>query len=533
MDQRANAPLSQTVTRTGETRTGDVIPPISSWSSPSQSSGSRPQGWSPIRFPVNPLARRHWLFAAGGLAAATAIGTQLLPMSSPQAAPAAPADPPAGVRGDGQADDWAALQEALRHGSVQLPAGTYRISRTLEIDLTRLGPRSIRGDAATRIVMAGAGPAILVRGTHGGTADPKTVTPTVANRERFACLEGFEIVGDHPEADGVALIGAMQPTLARLLIRSVRHAIRLAERNRNVLIAHCHLYDNRGIGIWYDQVNLHQSNIDACHISYCREGGIVIRGGDVRNVQVSGCDIEGNMSPETPPTANILIDCGAGSVAEVAIAGCTIQHDGKSPDSANIRFLGRATLTRGGQPVSFQCGHLTIANNVCSDVRYNLDLQGVRGAAITGNTLWQGYDANMRLVNCDHIVVSGNVLERNPLYGYTAEASNRVLIRDCRDLTIQGLHLHNVRDADAGLSLANTDRVHLLGCTILDCDNAGIELRDTRRTVVSHCVVRDDRAAATDAPPRPPSVAIRQHGENRELRLEGNVLQDGTAPKAP
>jgi hypothetical protein len=176
---------------------------------------------------------------------------------------------------------------------------------------------------------------------------------------------------------------------------------------------------------------------------------------------------------------------------------------------------------------------LTIANNVCSDVRYNLDLQGVRGAAITGNTLWQGYDANMRLVNCDHIVVSGNVLERNPLYGYTAEASNRVLIRDCRDLTIQGLHLHNVRDADAGLSLANTDRVHLLGCTILDCDNAGIELRDTRRTVVSHCVVRDDRAAATDAPPRPPSVAIRQHGENRELRLEGNVLQDGTAPKAP
>jgi len=519
MDQRANAPLPQAITSPAE------LPP--------------PRHPAAEASPA-PSHRRRWLFAASGLAAAAVIGAQIPATSRPLAAPSeTPAAPmhspgrPAGVRGDGRTDDWAALQEALRHGSLQLPAGVYRISRTLDIDLAQTGPRSLKGDAATRIVMAGSGPAIRIRGTHNGTADPGTVTAAVADRERFACLDGFEIVGDHPEADGVALAGTMQPALTRLLIRSTRHAIRLAERNRNVLIAHCHLYDNRGIGIWYDQVNLHQSNIDACHISYCRQGGIVIRGGDVRNVQVSGCDIEGNMSPDTPSTANILIDCATGSVAEVAIAGCTIQHDAKSPESANIRFLGRATLTRGGQPVSFQCGHLTIANNVFSDVRYNLDLQGVRGAAITGNTLWQGYDANVRLMDCDHIVFSGNILERNPLYGYTAEASNRVLIRDCRDLTIQSLHLHNVRDAEAGILIDNTDRVHLQGCTILDCDNAGVELRNTRRTVISHCVIRDDRAETANTPPRPPSVALRQRGENRQLQLEGNVLQDAQPPKAP
>ncbi|MFM7072616.1 MAG: right-handed parallel beta-helix repeat-containing protein [Planctomycetota bacterium] len=529
MDQRPNAQLPQAVNRAPAPEATLQPVPV----------GSSNGEW---------FQRRQWLFAAGGLAA-TALATQLPfspgPFAAPSDTPAAtgptaainasPAIPgrPVGVRGDGQTDDWAALQAAIRGGSLRLPAGTYRISKALEIDLAQLGPRSIHGDAATRLVMAGPGPAIRIQGTHKGTADPTTVTADVATRERFACVDGLEIVGDHPEADGIAVVGAMQPTLTRLLIRSTRHAIRLAERNRNVLIAHCHLYDNRGIGIWYDEVNLHQSNINACHISYCRQGGVVIRGGDVRNIQISGCDIEGNMSPDTDATANILIDCATGSVAEVAIAGCTIQHDAKSPDSANIRFLGRATLHRLGQPVSFQCGHLTIANNVFSDVRFNLDLQGVRGAAITGNTLWQGYDANLRLIDCDHVVISGNVLERNPLYGYTAEASNRVLVRDCRDLTIQGLHLHNVRDADAGVVLENTDRVQLLGCTILDCDNAGIELRNTRRTVVSQCVIRDDRQPTLDAPPRGPSVALRQTGENQDLRLLGNVLQDGPLPKAP
>ena len=49
-----------------------------------------------------------------------------------------------------------------------------------------------------------------------------------------------------------------------------------------MLITDCHIYENRGIGIYYDNVNLHQSNINGCHISYCSGGGVVVRGGDVR-----------------------------------------------------------------------------------------------------------------------------------------------------------------------------------------------------------------------------------------------------------
>lgn len=367
--------------------------------------------------------------------------------------------------------------------------------------------------------MAAPGPLFRIRGTHGGTADPASVQPPVWTNERFPTVSGFEITGADPEADGIEAIGTMKLTVTRMLIRQVRHAIRLRERNRNVLIADCHLYDNRGIGIWYDRVNLHQSNISACHISYCREGGIVVRGGDVRNIHVTGCDIEGNMSPATPPTANVLFDCADGSVAEAAIVGCTIQHDAKSPESANIRFLGRGQVPRRGTILDFHCGNVTIADNVLSDVQTNIDLRGVRGATVSGNTLWQGYSANLVLEDCAHVVLGTNMLERNPLYGYTTEACNRVVIRRCQDLTLQGLHVHQVTEAEAGVLIEDCDRLHVRGCTILDCDRTGLLVRSVTRSSVTDCVIRDDRQ---DSPLR--SVPLRLEGDNAASRFESNVL---------
>jgi hypothetical protein len=162
-------------------------------------------------------------------------------------------------------------------------------------------------------------------------------------------LSGLEIIGDHPEAGGIEATGTMHVDSSRSeLIRETFHAIRLHIRNRNVLIANCHIYKNRGVGVYLDNCNLHQINITGCHISYNEGGGIVSRAGDVRNIQVTGCDIESNMpldrtvAEASPPTANILIDAtdGSGGTAEVAITGCTIQHTHQANDSANIRFIG-------------------------------------------------------------------------------------------------------------------------------------------------------------------------------------------------
>ena len=84
----------------------------------------------------------------------------------------------------------------------------------------------------------------------------------------------------------------MQLTITRVNIRDCRHAIHLVERNRNVIIANSHLYKNRGIGVFYDAVNLHQSNITGCHISYCYGGGVVTRGGEGSNIYTGGTRID-------------------------------------------------------------------------------------------------------------------------------------------------------------------------------------------------------------------------------------------------
>ena len=87
---------------------------------------------------------------------------------------------------------------------------------------------------------------------------------------------------------GIELIETMQAVFEGVLIRRVRHGIRLHKRNRNVLISHCHLYFNTGVGIFLDRVNLHQINIAGSHISYNRLGGIRIEGSEVRNLQITG-----------------------------------------------------------------------------------------------------------------------------------------------------------------------------------------------------------------------------------------------------
>jgi hypothetical protein len=143
---------------------------------------------------------------------------------------------------------------------------------------------------------------------------------------------------------------------------------------------------------------------------------------------------------------------------------------------------------------------VTIGDNVLSDVQTNIHLAGVRGVAITGNTFWQGYAHNLLVEDSTAVVVGPNMMERNPLYAYTAEGKDNVVFRGCKDCTIQGLHLHNVIQSEAGLTLEKSDRMHVVGCTILDCDNVGILARDTTNSSMDSCVVRDDRAGATSVP---------------------------------
>lgn len=385
-----------------------------------------------------------------------------------------------GAVGDGVKDDTAAIQNAINAGStsIRLPRGTYRISQPLVIDLDKVGVTSIVGDGTARIMMTGPGPAIRIIGTHEGTASPKTVKPNVWQNQRMPLIDGIEIVGTHGDADGIEAVRTMQLTVSRVVIRHTRHAIHLVERNRNVIISDCHLYENHGVGVFLDDVDLHQINLSACHISYNDGGGFVSKGGNVRNIHICGCDIEANVQ-------NVLIDSDGTKygTAEVTVTGCTIQHSG-GPDSANVRFIG-------ADPKGEPCwGLVTIANNILSDVETNIDIRKARDVVINGNTISSGYKFNLRIEDSMNVVVGPNVLGRNPPYRDKDTCNNAVLFRQCDGGTITGLHVHETLRAEAGIMLDTCRRFHLTGCTVLDCDNAGLLLKNLEDCQISGNMLR-------------------------------------------
>ena len=397
--------------------------------------------------------------------------------------------------GDGKTDNTEAIRQMLRKdGSVTFPRGVFRITETIVIDLDAVGPVAIAANGNATLRMDGAGPALKFVGTHAGTAAPRTVKPNVWEKQRTPTVSGLEIVGGHAEADAIEADGTMQVTIDRVTIRECRHGIHLVKRNRNVLISACHIYNNRGIGVFLDHVNQHQTNIVGSHISYCRQGGVVSVGGDVRNVHISGCDIEGNMSADNKPTANVLLDSTGGSIAEVAITGCTIQHESPSPGSANVRILGEGVGALKNVPGKTKEGHVVITGNVFSDVKINIDVQNARGVTITGNTFWMGYEHNLKVTNSEHIVVGPNDFQRNPRYDYgdATTTNNAILFRDCADCTLTGLHVHGVRGVDAAVTLEKCRRFNVVGCTILDCEAIGLHLKDVNDSRVSDCMIRHD-----------------------------------------
>lgn len=400
-----------------------------------------------------------------------------------------------GALGDGAADDSDAIQRAVdsKQGQIVFPKGVYRLTKTITVDLDKLGPTSISSDGTATIIMAGPGPAFRFIGTHEGTASPHTVKENVWQNQRSPMVDGLEIVGDHAEACGIEATGTMQITLTRLTIRRALHAIHFTKRNRNVIVSNCHLYENRGAGVYYDHVSIHQSNIIGCHISYNAGGGVVVDKGDIRNIQIGTCDIEGNMGDEnSKPTANVLIDSEGAMVGEIAIVGCTIQHDHNALGSANIRINENARIRPHSK--EHRDGNITIADNVLSDVQTNIEITSARGVTVTGNTMWKGYTHNIRVDDCNNILISNNVLDRNPRYHYGDGSTAQVgmLFTNCDGCTISGNHINGTGDERVAFEVRDSRRMNIVGCSILDYSTTGLLLKNVSESRVSDCLISTD-----------------------------------------
>ncbi len=394
-----------------------------------------------------------------------------------------------GAAGDGKTNDTAVFQKAVdaAQGIVTISPGTYRLTEPVVVNLDKVGPLSISGTGSSKVVMAGPGPAFKIIGTHQGTANPATVKDNVWARQRMPVIEGIEIVGKHAEADGIQLEGTMQAVISRVLVRKARHAVHLTTRNRNVVIVSCHFYENSGAGIFIDDCNLHQINVGDCHISYNAGGGIVVRHGAVRNLQIGNCDIEGNMGEDGPATANVLIDMTDGSIGELAITGCTIQHTRNAPESANIRMIG-ANRPKGTLEFA------AISNNLLSDADIHVELRHVRGATLTGNVFFGGADQHDLLVaDSSKITLGANVFDRNYPQRSEKESPRGIVFSNCSDCSITGCQLTNVWHKPAGLILDGCRRFTISACSIADCDGAGLLMKDVHDSVIQGCVISDGR----------------------------------------
>jgi polygalacturonase len=424
-----------------------------------------------------------------------------------------------GAKGDGKTDDTRALQHAIARGDgrLVLPQGDYLISRPLIIRLATWGRFALTGQGGiARLIMAGAGPALHLVGTHRGTADPDSVAEGVWAKERLATVDGVEIVGRHSSADGLLLEGCMQPTLTRLLIRRCRHGIHLRTRDRNVLVSDCHVYDNAGVGIFLDRVNLHQVNIHGNHVSYCKRAGILVAGSQVRNIQIVGNDIEYNYDAKTEGCADVLFDAREGTIREGTIVGNTIQAK-ESPGGANVRLLGAADS-------SSAVGLLTITGNLIGSQESAIHLSACRGVVVSGNNLYSGYRHALRAEDSDHLVVTGNSIDHNP--DYRGKSTDQVVLRNCRHVSFTGNLCQHTRESEAAveatLEVRDCDGVNITGCQFVHPRTRGVWLAGSKVVRIAECSFR---AAEEDKAFR---ASVAADGKSRQVVVANNFVSKGT-----
>lgn len=427
---------------------------------------------------------------------------------------------------DGTRPATAALQRMIDDstGLVELPAGTFLLDGPLVLDLPRLGWRSLRGaDGATRLVVAHAGPGILVQGDHQGTANPATVQDHTWDKERFPSVSGVEILGAHPEADGIVLSRTMKCVVRGVLVRKCRHGVRLVGRNRNTLIADAHIYECLDTGVFLDACDLHQVNITGSHISYNGRAGVRQFNGDVHNVQISGNDIEYNAGAEGGlPAGEIVLEAPEGIISEYSITGNTLQARPQNP-GANLLVLG----AEDNAPHAART--MAVSGNVIGDRDKNIVLSRACRVTVTGNTVYGGAALNVHLDRCANIALSGNNIGSRPFSHNAADPHvDGVLVEGSDSVLLSGNilsgHRYGTPERGGCVTLVNTRACRVTGCQILHPRVRGVHIAGG-----TGCVVSDNTITAPDTG-EGFLAAVELSGDGRDHLVQNNWISGGSAP---
>ncbi|NLN20177.1 MAG: hypothetical protein GX162_13045 [Firmicutes bacterium] len=415
-----------------------------------------------------------------------------------------------GAKGDGVTDDTAAIQAACeaKTGLLYFPQGRYLIRRTILVDMAKTGRLSLLGSGAT-IRNSCSGPAFHIIGHHRVSANPEQLDPQAYAYGAMPLIQGIIVEGAHPDADGICLETTFQATLSALVVRDCRHGIHVIGNNRNVLINGVHVYNNRGVGIYLDHVNLHQINISASHISYNGGGGIKVEEGNIRNIQIAGNDIEYNYENGG---SDVWFIAGKIGIREGAITGNTIQAVIR-PGGANVRI-------EGFQPESpLKAGLLSITGNHISNQEINVHIKDSRGIVIGNNTLTRGSERNVLVERSALIDINHNILDSNPDYG--ERLIGGIKIEDSFDCIVQGMTVSESHggtpERGGALEIVRCEGIMVSDCILTDSRYRDVWLEDACSSQVSGLIVR--RSSETK-----PYPAITESGQSKGNMIVNNIV---------
>lgn len=410
-----------------------------------------------------------------------------------------------GAKGDGVADDTAAIQRAVNEtadGVVTFPKGVYRLTATVRVALDGPGRISLDGGGVGRVVMAGRGPAFLFSGTHRGSAGPQSFKPGVLDHERMPQIDGLEILGANPEADGLEFSYVMQATIRGCFLRELRHGIhfsagsprpdRITTSNRNPIIIGNHIYNCLETGVLFEGVDLHQIIISSNHISYCKRGGIRLTNASIRNLEIVENCIEYNYDANASESADIWMDIGKGSIREGVITGNNIQAI-KTPGGANIRLVGSPTTPN-------KLGLFAISGNHISSQNVNIHLRNVRGITVNGNSFLRAGEQALLIEGSRNIVVGTNSIDNNPDYIEKGQQwLNGVAVRNSEGIILNGLQVDGSAAGSSAkggaVEITGSKQISVTGGQILAPKFRGLYIENSQQVQVNGMMITAAEAA--------------------------------------
>ena len=311
-----------------------------------------------------------------------------------------------GIKGDGTTDDTVGLQNLLNNsrGEVTLRAGTYLITSSLYVNATKL--RKINGNGAA-IKVSGDITALNVQGACTDDASPAIQGQWNVDHAGFV-LENLNITSvNDTEGLGIELSSCLKPIIKSCYIFHIKNGISM-HRNSDVIIEGNNIYQCSNTGILFAQgSSVHQCNISANHISWCKDCIVMDDAAQINNIQITGNDLEvGSSYPTDSDNSCIkMIDSTSVIFGQVEIVGNTIQ--GHQGSSKIISITGSANTD------SKLIHGVSIIGNFMSGCAGNLiELSFVKNIVISSNTVTTISNSFVNISNnAAKIAIIGNTLD--------------------------------------------------------------------------------------------------------------------------